>query len=76
VSTKRDGDEGSKSWFRSSRVFQQDGSWFFLTREGRTEGPFGGRNEAERMLDNYINVVQSGMLSPDNNLDLSVLPKE
>lgn len=76
MSTIRDGDEGSKSWFRSRRLFQQDGSWYFLTREGKTEGPFGDRHEAERRLEDYIHVMQSGMLGPDTNLELDDLPKE
>ena len=76
MTTKRGDDEANKSWFRSSRVFQQDGNWFFLTREGTTEGPFGDMQEAQRRLDNYIKVMQSGMLTADIELDLAILPKD
>lgn len=50
--------------------------WFFLTREGSTEGPFGDRQEAQRRLEGYIKVMQSGMLTDDPDQDLTILPKD
>ena len=76
MTTKREGDETSKSWFRSSRFFQQDGMWFFLTREATTEGPFGDRNQAQSRLESYIKVIQSGILAPGIENDPTIMPKD
>lgn len=41
-------DEEVRTWFRSDRVFlQEQGSWFFRTREGVEIGPYETRFEAE-----------------------------
>ena len=43
----RNSDTTSGSHFRAaSRFYQQDGRWFYSTREGE-HGPFGSRNDAE-----------------------------
>lgn len=55
---KEDGRE-TRSWFRSDRMFQEGNKWFFLTREGSVEGPYGDRFEAARMLDAYVMVMNS-----------------
>ena len=76
MTVKREGDESSKSWFRSSRFFQQEGMWFFLTREATTEGPFGNMQEAQSRLENYIKVIRSGMLAANIESDLTIIPKD
>jgi len=39
--------EAVKTWFRSDRVYNSDGYWFFHTREGIEVGPYSSRFDAE-----------------------------
>ena len=50
---KRQGESGAIP-FRTGRFFSQNGAWYFMTREGRTEGPYRERREAELAVDMYI----------------------
>ena len=46
-------DESQKTWFRSERVFNCNGKWYFHTREGIDVGPYDSQLEAE---------IEAGML--------------
>jgi hypothetical protein len=46
-------DESNKTWFRSERVFNCNGGWYFHTREGIDVGPYESQLEAE---------IEAGML--------------
>ena len=50
---KEDG-PGSRKHFSTDRVVQDDGLWYFYTREGTTEGPYHSRLEAVRTLESFI----------------------
>ena len=51
MSAKRKGDKQTgRSWFRTERLLQDGGKWFFLTREGKVEGPFSCRFDALNRL--------------------------
>jgi hypothetical protein len=39
--------EALKTWFRSDRVFNSDGQWYFHTREGIEVGPYESQFDAE-----------------------------
>ena len=67
---KRKGDSKAATQFRSDRMFCEGGSWFFYTRGGTAEGPFGNEAEAAARLEAYIHVVESGMESEDEDLSL------
>lgn len=58
---KRQTDIGAvRTWFRAgSRVFADRGQWYFNTREGTVEGPYADRYSAERVLENYVQVMSS-----------------
>jgi hypothetical protein len=52
-------------YFRStSRIFQDGGLWYFYTREGTVEGPYGAKRQAERMLESYIQTMTSRFAPP------------
>lgn len=51
---KRPGDTGTRKHFRADRFSVSNGKYYFTTREGTLEGPFGSREEAERELALYI----------------------
>jgi len=52
-------DDQSKGSFhyRSERVFDEQGLWYFRTREGENLGPFRYETEARQMLNNFINDI-------------------
>ncbi len=56
--------------FRTSRFFKHEGSWYFSTREGTSEGPYHSREEAEAQLEKYIQVVNSGFYNREVALQL------
>ena len=43
----RKSDTQRRLWFRSSRVFADNGKWYFHTREGIDMGPYESQFEAE-----------------------------
>jgi hypothetical protein len=59
---KRQGESGAIP-YRTGRYFSQNGAWYFMTREGRTEGPYRERREAELAVDMYIRMAHSRNVS-------------
>lgn len=59
MSTQRKSDATAKTHFRTERLVQEAGQWFFCTREGKLEGPFNDRVEALIKLDNYVKLMTS-----------------
>ena len=47
-------DSESKTHFQMERFVQQNGEWFYTTREGEERGPFISKQEAEGDLSTYI----------------------
>jgi len=43
----RDG-EAERTWFRTERVFRENGAWFIATREGINVGPYDNPDSARR----------------------------
>jgi len=58
--------------FRSERMEEHGGRWFFHTREGTIEGPFDGELAAQEALDMYITVTNSGLLDEDAEFTLEI----
>lgn len=54
--------DNSQASCRSSRMFQENGNWFFKTREGDTLGPFCEELEASTQLEVYIRLLNAGLL--------------
>ena len=53
MARKTDGDS-EKVTFQMDRFFQQNGEWFYMTREGDVHGPFASKEDAEGDLIDYI----------------------
>jgi uncharacterized protein YchJ len=53
MARKTDGDN-QKTMFQMDRFFQQNGEWFYMTREGDEHGPFDTKEDAEGDLADYI----------------------
>jgi len=47
-------DKNEKLHFQMDRLVQQNGEWFYLTREGEEKGPFDSKEDAEGDLLVYI----------------------
>lgn len=52
----------SSSKFRTERLMQDGGRWYFTTREGTVEGPFESRMDAVSQLDVYIRLAENDFL--------------
>ena len=53
MARKEDGDS-DKRYFQVDRFVQQNGEWFYTTREGDERGPFESKEEAKGDLLVYI----------------------
>ncbi|MGI9286906.1 MAG: DUF6316 family protein [Pseudomonadales bacterium] len=55
--------EQPRSYFRTERVQQANGVWFFLTRESIQEGPFRTHKEVMRALERHSAVWHCSLFS-------------
>jgi len=67
---RRDDDPISRTRFRTERMVQDGGRWFFLTREGTVEGPFDCREEAVDQLEVYVRLALNGLLPQQSSATL------
>lgn len=51
--------EARRSYFRSDRVFNADGAWYFTTRDENRVGPFAAREEAREGLASFISAMKA-----------------
>ena len=70
---KRKGDPKTQPRYRSDRIVEEGGKWFFYTREGTMKGPFEGEMEARLQVEVYLKVLASNMLSADSELSMELL---
>ena len=54
---RRSEDTGTKTFFRSERMIKEGNQWYFTTREGDIHGPFDTRDQASKMLQEYIDIM-------------------
>jgi len=72
MASHRKGDPpGAKTHYRTDRLQQDGGKWYFSTREGTLEGPYEDRFEAVEALEKYISIKRLNLLDPDSDLSLS-----
>ena len=69
---RKDDDSVSRTRFRTDRIVQDGGRWFFLTREKTIEGPFNCRADAIDQLEIYIKLAVNGMLEPPSTYSVRV----
>lgn len=67
---RRGEDSARYAPFRTNRLFQEAGRWYFHTREATMEGPYDTQEHALERLAEYIKVMTSGWLSPDSDLQM------
>jgi len=70
VTEQRKNDCKPQTRFRSVRFFQEGDKWYFNTREGTLEGPFGELADAEIRLKEYVKIMNSGFMPSDSELKL------
>ena len=59
---RKDDPPAGRTRYRTERVVEDRGSWYFLTREGSVEGPFECRADALEQLDVYKKLIDMGLL--------------
>jgi len=52
--TRKTDSKDEKLHFQMERFVQQNGQWFYMTREGEEKGPFDSKEDAEGDLIVYI----------------------
>lgn len=57
TSLRKDDQSKGSFHYRSERVYDEQGLWYFRTREGQNLGPFRYETEARQMLNNFINGI-------------------
>lgn len=75
MSESRKNDPNRSTPFRSERLVEEGGKWFFYTREGTLEGPYQDMIEVKSRLEKYISVMNSGLLSEDSSNSLELCEK-
>jgi len=50
--------DGTPPAQRSPRVYEENGEWYFRTREGKAMGPYPNRYAAEQGLTDFIEFIQ------------------
>ena len=65
----RKADVDDKIWFRSDRICEEAGKFYFLSREG-LQGPYDDKVEALIKLDKYTKVVECPLL-PEEELTIA-----
>ncbi|MFK7976793.1 MAG: DUF6316 family protein [Halioglobus sp.] len=48
----------ARSHFRTERLSEEGGKWYFATREGTMEGPYSDKFKALEGLEAYITIVE------------------
>ena len=67
---KRKDDSETQFYFCADRMFEENGKWYFNTREGITEGPFMDELEAKTWIELYVSMMCSDLLPIDGELSL------
>lgn len=72
MSSKRKSDApGARTRFRSDRLQEDGGKWYFTTREGTLEGPFEDQFKALDALQAYAKSMEMDILQADSSLALA-----
>lgn len=60
----------TKNFFKTDRTFVVNGQWYFSTREGVDQGPFGSKVDAECEIALYIRrAIEKENMSPNISPD-------
>lgn len=58
LSCPREGESATQSRFRANRLFSSGSAWYFSTREGRDQGPFLSKEQAQIAVSEFIAKVK------------------
>ena len=62
---------GARTRYRTNRFVKEGKEWFFFTREGTIEGPFGDEFKASEGLQVYLQVLNMNFVSVDSSLAMA-----
>lgn len=57
VSCPRKGEDAKQTRFRANRLFSSSSVWYFSTREGKDQGPFLTKEDAQNAIARFISEV-------------------
>ena len=61
---------GARTRYRTERLTEEGGQWYFTTREGTIEGPFEDKFKAIEGLQRFLRIKELALLSEDSELAL------
>lgn len=70
MNRRREDGPDSRTNFRTERMFESAGGWYFYTREGSTEGPYESKLDAQQRLEVYIEIINLELLPSDSDLSM------
>ena len=57
-----------KNYFKTDRIFQANGEWYFITREGEDRGPYTSKEQANIEIALYIRrIIEKENMGGDAN---------
>lgn len=73
MNKRRKNDKSAAAFYQTNRLLENDGRWYFQTREEGLKGPFPDRYRAQEMLEAYIKTMDSPFRP---SAELSLAPME
>jgi len=61
---------GARTRYRTDRLVEERGQWYFTTREGNIEGPYADKFKAIEALERYLEIIDLKLLAEDSRLSL------
>jgi hypothetical protein len=71
---RKDDRPGTNIWFRSDRMINESGQWYFTTREGTIEGPYINELQASQALETYIRMMNINIAPTNTKLEPETTP--
>ena len=71
---RKDDRPGTKIWFHTDRMINENGRWYFATREGTIEGPFNSELRASEALEAYIGMLDMKISPTSAKLESKTTP--
>lgn len=65
---RRNDPPGARTRYRTERLTEEGGQWYFTTREGSIEGPFLDKFKALEALQRFLSIKELDLLSEETEL--------
>ena len=65
---RRNDPPGARTRYRTERLTEEGGQWYFTTREGTIEGPFADKSKALEGVQRFLRIKELDLLSEQTKL--------